>query len=200
MRYLDADYTEQCVVNDFRVVRREESKNLRIRTRTLRAQRWDATIALRGEARLRRDVLRDQRVKGLGTPFALPMPQDVKSIGVGQPRPTGTLNVRAAADAGAGTVRVSVAGGAKPIYNGWYIRFSSHRKVYEVVSDDGEYGGTPKDLEIYPALVEDVAQSQTVVLEPDLWCVYNPGLTFGSRETADETAYYAAFNVSEYLE
>ena len=199
MRYLDADYTDACTVADVRVRRREDFKNLRITTRTLAAQRWDCSIELAGDARLRRDVKRDRRRKGIGTPFALPMPQDVWSIGHGATLPTGTMNVRANADAGAKVVSISVAGGSKRIFGDWYVRFDNHRKVYIVDSDDDDYGGTPKNITIDPPLVEDITQSTKMILEPDLWCVYNLDLTFRDTLAGGVAAHYARFSVSEWL-
>ena len=201
MRFLNADYTDECAVTDLRLQRREESKALVVSTRVLKAQRWDCVIGLVGDASLRRDVLVHQKTQGLGLPFSIPMPQDMHSIGVANDLPTGTLNVRAAADSGAGSVSVSVAGGGKQVYKGMYVAFDNHKKVYMVVEDDAVYAGTPKALKLYPNLVSDVPITAKLVLEPNLWCVYNPGLSFGTHElTGGAIAHYALLSVTEQLE
>ena len=94
-----------------------------------------------------------------------------------------------------------MAGGDKQVYSGQYIGFTNHRKVYMVRSADAAYGSSQRDLTVYPNLVEDVARNtDRIVLLPNLWCVYTPGLTFGSQTFNGDTVYYAGFNVSEYLE
>ena len=197
--FLGAEYAEGCVVSDTRTRRRVETLDLRVRTRALKAQRWDVALALRGGRRLRRDVLAHQAEHADGTPFTLPMPQDLKAIGVSA-LATGVLNVRAGAAVGATTVNASVAGGGKRLWKGQFVAFSNHRKVYRVLSEDGLYAGASTAIDVYPALVAEVTTADKLELEPDLWAVYADALGFGVQDTAEGTAHTAMLGLVEYLE
>ena len=197
LEFLGARYGGGCSVADGRTRERVVSINRKISQSEEDAQNWEVIVELISELRgLRSKVKAHELTHGI-TPFTLPMPQDLKSIGPDYP--TGNLAVAVNKDGGAASVTCTAASPVK-LSVGHYIGFSNHRKVY-MVTDDVSIGAARRVVPIYPDLLDDVTTSETVALEPDLYAVHNfAALGFGVRKMDGRTEHYALMSLTEYLE
>ena len=180
-RFLDADYTERCVVRDAAVRERVQTRNLRTRGRTLPGQRWDVLLdIMAADDALQARVIAHQ-VANAHTPFLLEMPQGA-ALSVAQTAATASAAV---ADTEIATAEVPV---------GRYVGFANHRKVYLVV---GRSGG---DTIIYPGLVAAVPATTMMLTAPSLYAVYDGSASFGVRGFGAAGRPFAALGLREYLE
>jgi len=97
-------------------------------------------------------------------PFQFPMPQMSLATGLPDAVTVGAKN------AGASTVRIQDGVLNMSIPQGHFITFSGHAKVYQVQEAVNARG--PLDIDIFPALVVDVASGVALSMNPDITCVY----------------------------
>ena len=185
-------YASRTVVTDGVTRRQIGTLNQRIIGRDLPGQRWDVSLALfaHDNQALKRKVFAHQLRQGFSRPFLLPMPQDASLPEI----PTGSVALSAKASAAADEVQLSDT--TKKLYEGQYVGFAGHPKVYCVMDDWQSGGGS---LSIYPTLQTDVASGAVMTLEPNLYAVYQSGVAFGVDPLTKRAARYIEVLLSEYL-
>ena len=191
--FLGGIYTAETTVVDVVDRVQNESRNHVIVGRDLPGQRFDIRpLALYSPDRfeLKRRVFAHQLKQGFSKPFLLPMPQDASLPEI----PTGTLTVRFKAAAGADEITMAD-GITTKLYEGQFIGFHSHTKVYAVV-EDWEGTGTVK---ISPELNADVAAQSNMNLEPNFYAVYQTAPAFGVDPLTKKAAKYVVVSLAEFL-
>ena len=88
-----------------------------------------------------------------------------------------------------------MAGVEKRLYEGQYVGFTGHTKVYAVIED---WAGTG-NVKLYPALAEDVAAQSNMTLEPNLYAIHQSAVGFGVDPLTQRRARYIVFQLAEFL-
>ena len=191
--FLGGLYAEETEVRDISIIERPQTRNLRVRPRRRKPQRWDLSMVLRGNDRTLADRVFSHQLDNLDNDFALEMPQIV-------PGSDAELDVMVsqASPGIVGHAIVSVAStvGGVSLLHGRFVGFAGHSKVYRFQGDDRTVGAGTTRLALYPALVEPVAQGEKMTLAPPLRAVYAHGAVRRYRRSRD---HYAAFDLFEYL-
>jgi len=101
---------------------------------------------------------------GQSQPFQFPMPQMSEATNLPDAVTVG------AKSAGTSTVQIQDGVLQMNIPTGHFVSFAGHAKVYQVQEAVSARG--PLDIEIFPALVVDVADGVALSMTPNVTCVY----------------------------
>jgi len=126
--------------------------------------RIEMRLELRGFDTAVRELAIHRNRHGQTVPFAFPMPQMTQAESL--PTPVTT----AIRKAGATSVSIQDANNPMAIPSGWFVTFAGHTKVYQIAEPVNARG--PLSVDIFPALVVDVAANVALDMSPNLTCVY----------------------------
>ena len=164
------NYITPLTINSRERLFRSETINLKTQTVGNGAQRWDLVVTLApatgiGGGAAGAALAVHRSTNGLSTSFTMEMPQ---YLGVAEP---GAVSVNGAHSVGDDTITVDAAA-ERVIPAGRFLTFPGNTKVYQVTEAVTVPAIGTATLNIFPSLVANVADNDTIDWTPDVTVYY----------------------------